>query len=287
MSPRSPRTHPTQRHPRHRRSPRTTRTLQQRQTKKRPASAQPICPGKNARGRLCSAASTASTSGICAAAPLHTIIIGIFACVTQDPCLPPFHESVSIRFFTKKCPLVSTHVRSCPLLSHSNRPTSRFAKNPCYNACMKANYVYHRTPSRRWANLESTARPCSAPGPSRLCFRTAPTPKNPSKIRPNPTILCENQFFSGMRPTTYNFSAFKCTDFSAPLLATMLHHRIPAPTAVLLDKMRLLRLRLPPATPILCSNQQTFLRPVSFSPAPVSATLRLRAFVVQITDFLN
>jgi len=44
------------------------------------------------------------------------------------------------RNFHKKCPLLSTRVPSCPLLSHSSTPSNRVHKNPCYNRCMKRSF---------------------------------------------------------------------------------------------------------------------------------------------------
>jgi hypothetical protein len=48
-----------------------------------------------------------------------------------------FSQLASTTFFTKKCPLVSAHVRPCPLMSHSKPLTGRTAKNPCYNPRMR------------------------------------------------------------------------------------------------------------------------------------------------------
>ena len=38
---------------------------------------------------------------------------------------------------TKKCPLLSTQVHSCPFLSHSKSSARRVAKNACYNYAMR------------------------------------------------------------------------------------------------------------------------------------------------------
>jgi len=67
-------------------------------------------------------------------------------CTDSCGCFgPQFLPIASSTIFTKKCPLVSSRVRSCPLLSHSYWPQRSCRKNPCYNSSMstKCSFVAH------------------------------------------------------------------------------------------------------------------------------------------------
>src|SRR5688572_5511688 len=62
------------------------------------------------------------------------------------PFLPYKSQKPSSGILTKKCPLLSTQVHSCPLLSHSCRICRNPGKTPCYISSVKETYV-DRDPS--------------------------------------------------------------------------------------------------------------------------------------------
>ena len=70
--------------------------------------------------------------------------------------VPRISENPSSGILTKECPLQSTQVHSCPLLSHSILPSNGVRKNPCYSRRVKtmcANALSRSVPSRRYRTL--------------------------------------------------------------------------------------------------------------------------------------